>query len=171
MRNLYGPVGQIGYVVDDLAEAAARWSETTGIGPWRVYETIQLDRFTYEGKPSEPQIGIALAFSGAVQIELIQQFNDAPSMYRDLLETYGEGVQHICFYPSDYDAAVSHALSSGMAVGQEGSLWGIDFAYLRGDGGRVIEMANLPEEVLTQRQKAIDEAATWDGVDPVRGRG
>lgn len=171
MRDLYGPVGQLGYVVHDLEEAAARWAETTGIGPWRSMGRVELDHFTYNGEASEVEIGIAVAYSGAVQIELIQQFNDAPSMYRDLLDTYGEGAQHICFYPDDYDAAMDHALSSGMEVGQEGALWGIRFAYLRGDAGRVIELADLPEQVRAGRQKGIDEAATWDGTDPVRIRG
>ena len=171
MRDLYGPVGQIGYVVRDVEEAAARWVETTGIGPWRIHRSLDLDEFSYDGEPSDAQIGIALAYSGSVQIELIQQFNDAPSMYRDLLDTYGEGAQHICFYPNDYDAAVSHALSSGMTVGQQGELWGIRFAYLRGDAGRVIELADLSDQVRRGRQKGIDEAAAWDGTDPVRIRG
>ena len=171
MRDLYGPVGQLGYVVHDLEEAAARWAETTGIGPWRTLGRVELDHFTYEGEPSAVEIGIAVAYSGDVQIELIQQFNDAPSMYRDLLDTYGEGAQHICFYPDDYEAAMEHAMASGMEVGQEGALWGIRFAYLRGDAGRVIELADLPDQVRAGRQHGIDEAASWDGTDPVRVRG
>lgn len=171
MRELFGPIGQIGYVVHDLEAAATGWAATTGIGPWRSTGLLELDHFVYEGEPSDVEIGIAVAYSGDVQIELIQQFNDAPSMYRDLLDTYGEGVQHVCFYPDDYDAAMDHALSSGMEVGQHGSLWGIRFAYLRGDGGRVIELADLPGQVRAGRQKGIDEAVTWDGTDPVRVRG
>ncbi len=170
MRDLWGPVGQLGYVVHDLEEAAARWAETTGIGPWRILGAVDLDHFTYEAEASAVEIGIALAYSGDVQIELIQQFNDAPSMYRDLLDTYGEGAQHVCFYPDDYDAALEHALASGMTVGQEGALWGIRFAYLRGEGGRVIELADLPDHVRAGRQAGIAEAASWDGVDPVRIR-
>lgn len=170
MRDLYGPVGQLGYVVDDLEAAAARWAETTGIGPWRVLDNVELDHFTYDGEDADVRIGIAVAYTGDVQIELIQQYNDTPSMYRELLDTYGEGAQHVCFYPDDYDAAMTHALSTGMTVGQEGSLWGIRFAYLRGDGGRVIELADLPDQVRAGRQKGIDEAASWDGTDPVRAR-
>lgn len=169
--DAFGPVGQIGYVVHDLAEAAARWADTTGIGPWRVMDRVPLDHFTYRGEPSAVEIGIATAYSGAVQIELIQQHNDAPSMYRDLLDTYGEGAQHICFYPDDYDAALQSAADAGMAMGQEGSLWGIRFAYLEGDGGRVIEFADLPRQLRDGRPKAIAEAAAWDGSDPVRIRG
>ena len=171
MSTLFGPVGQIGYVVDDLEEAAQRWVDTTGIGPWTVLPHVPLDHFTYNGADSEAEIGIAMAYSGGIQIELIQQLNDAPSMYRELRDTYGEGVQHICFYPEDYDAAMETAARSGMRVGQEGALWGIRFAYLRGDNGRVIELGDLPPKVRAGRQTGIGEAAMWDGSDPIRIRG
>lgn len=170
MREVLGPVGQIGYVVNDLEAAVRSWYESTGIGPWRLLEHIELDDFEYEGQPSPMDMSIALAYSGGVQIELIQQHNDAPSMYRELLDTYGEGAQHICFYPADYDAAMATAAEHGLTVGQHGSLWGIRFAYLRGDSGRVIELGDLSDEIRAGRDKAIAEAAVWDGADPIRGR-
>ena len=170
MQNLFGPVGQIGYVVNDLEHAARTWFDTTGIGPWRLFERADFDSFVYEGSPSPVEVGIAMAFSGGVQIELIQQYNDAPSMYRELLDTYGEGAQHVCFYPDDYDAALHAATAQGMTIGQEGDIWGVHFAYLRGDAGRVIEMASLPESMRTGRARGIAEAAAWDGTNPVRSR-
>jgi catechol 2,3-dioxygenase-like lactoylglutathione lyase family enzyme len=170
MGEMFGPVGQIGYVVYNLESAARQWAETTGIGPWHVLPRVPLDHFTYYGAESGAEIGIAMAYSGDVQIELIQQHNDAPSMYRDLLDTYGEGVQHVCFYPADYDAAMTAAADCGMEVGQHGALWGIRFAYLRGESGRVIELADLPDAVRDRRGDAVAEAAAWDGSDPVRIR-
>ncbi len=171
MSGLFGPVGQIGYVVNDLEEAAQRWVDTTGIGPWTILSKVPLDHFTYNGQDAAVEIGIAVAYSGDMQIELIQQHNETPSMYRELLDTYGEGVQHVCFYPEDYDAALEAAFDAGMTVGQEGSLWGIRFAYLRGDNGRVLELGDLPKKVRAGRQVGIDEAASWDGTDPIRVRG
>jgi len=168
LRELWGPPGQIGYIVNDLESAAQKWTDTIGIGPWRIFEHAPFTGFQYNGSSSDVDAGIALAFMGDVQIELIQQHNDAPSMYRDLLDTYGEGAQHVCFYPQDYDAAISAAIDAGMEVGQEGDIWGVHFAYLRGDAGRVIELAQLPEQMRIGRQRGIDEAAAWDGADPIR---
>lgn len=170
MQNVFGPVGQIGYVVNDLEAAVESWGATTGIGPWRMLENLTLDEFEYEGEPSPVEMSIALAYSGGVQIELIQQHNDAPSMYRELLDTYGEGAQHICFYPEDYDAAMAYAAEQGMTVGQHGQLWGIRFAYLRGSDGRVLELGDIGAEVRAGREAGIAEAAAWDGSDPVRRR-
>lgn len=168
MRDLFGELGQIGYVVDDLVAAAQGWYEATGVGPWRIHETVPLDHLTYNGVPSPAEIGIAIAFSGALQIELIAQYNDAPSMYRELRDSYGEGAQHVCFYPDDYDRALDHALLAGMTVAQEGAIGGIRFAYLRGDGGRVIELADLPQQARHRQREAAERSRTWDGADPIR---
>lgn len=171
MHELFGPIGQIGYVVDDLEAAARTWFETTGIGPWTVIKDVPLDHFTYNGEPADVPFGMATAYTGGVQIELIQQHNDTPSMYNELSQTYGPGVQHVCFYPPDYDAALDHALANGFTVGQEGALAGIRFAYLRGPGGMVIELGDIPEAVREQRERHIAKSATWDGTDPIRVRG
>lgn len=170
MRDFWGPVGQIGYVVSDVEAAATRWHEATGIGPWRIMEDLEIDNWVYDGTPGPMSISMGVAYSGGVQIELIEQRTDAPSMYRDLLDTYGEGAQHVCFYPPSYDEAMSHLLDQGMTVGQAGELWGIRFAYMRGDAGQVIEFAELPDQVRVGRQKGIEEAADWDGENPIRGR-
>lgn len=168
LRELWGPIGQIGYIVDDLDSAAQQWTDSIGLGPWQIFDPAPFDVLRYKGEPSHAEVGFALAFMGDVQIELIQQHNDAPSMYRDLLDTYGEGVQHICFYPEDYDAARAAGLSAGMTVAQEGEIWGIDFAYLLGPGARVIELARLSDERRAMRNGAIAAAADWDGIDPFR---
>ena len=95
MSDLLGPVGQLGYVVEDLEKAAWSWVEKTGVGPWTVIPHVTLDYFNYLGEPSEVEMGIAMAFTGSMQIELIQQHNDAPSMYRDFINECGEGIQHV----------------------------------------------------------------------------
>ncbi|MEM7094183.1 MAG: VOC family protein [Actinomycetota bacterium] len=170
LRELFGPIGQIGYVVTDLMGAAQQWTDTIGIGPWTIFERAAFDEYRYEGEPAEIEIGVALAFMGDVQIELIQPLDDAPSMYREMLDTFGDGAQHICFYPDDYEAAIAAGIDAGMTVGQDGSIWGIDFAYLRGAHGQVLELARLSERRRAGRDAAIAEAATWDGTDPLRLR-
>jgi hypothetical protein len=162
LRELWGPIGQIGYIVHDLATAMQHWTDTIGVGPWRVADPAPFDRLHYQGAPTDAEVSIGLAFMGDVQIELISQGNDAPSMYRDLLDTYGEGAQHICFYPADYEAALAAGLHAGMTLGQDGQIWGVEFSYLLGDGGRVIELADLPDDMRTARHRAIASAAQWN---------
>lgn len=167
LRKIWGPIGQIGYVVDDLESSALQWTTSIGIGPWKVFNPAPFDSLRYHGEPTDALVGFALAFMGSVQIELIQQLNDAPSTYRDLLDTFGSGVQHLCFYPEDYDAALAAGLASGLTVVQDGDIWGVDFAYLHGTDGQVIELARLSDERRTMRNAAIEAAASWDGQNPL----
>ena len=109
-----------------------------------------------------------MAFTGSMQIELIQQHNDAPSMYQDFINECGEGIQHVCFYPQDYDSALESLTGTGMNVRQNGAIRGMRFAYLEGLDGNVLELGDIPEKVRLRRQDDIASAACWDGSDPVR---
>ena len=55
-----------------------------------------------------------------------------------------------------------------MTIGQEGEVWGVHFAYARGDGGRVIEFAEISDQMRAGRTAMVERDATWDGTDPVR---
>ena len=50
------------------------------------------------------EMSVALANSGDLQIELIQQRNDAPSMYKEFLDSGREGLQHMSYWTRDYQA-------------------------------------------------------------------
>lgn len=129
---------------------------------------MTLDYFNYLGEPSEVEIGIAMAFTGSIQIELIQQHNEAPSMYRDFMIDRGEGIQHLCFYPEDYDSALASLTGNGMRVGQDGAIRGMRFSYLEGMDGNIIEIGDIPDKIRLRRQQGITSAVEWDGSKPVR---
>ena len=70
MENDLGPVGQLGYVVNDLETAAWDWFQRTGIGPWTVIPHVTLDYFNYQGETSDVEMGIAMAFSVLCRLNL-----------------------------------------------------------------------------------------------------
>jgi glyoxalase/bleomycin resistance protein/dioxygenase superfamily protein len=59
-----------------------------------------------------------------MQLELIQQRCDTPSMWRDFIQSGREGMQHFAVWPEDYDAAYQRAIDAGFRVCQEGDLTG-----------------------------------------------
>src|ERR1044072_9189429 len=83
MSRIFGAVRQNGYVVRDIHAAMKHWIEVMGVGPWYYMDRVKTDWFRHRGKDSAVEMSIALANSGDLQIELIQQRNDAPSLYRD----------------------------------------------------------------------------------------
>ena len=115
-------------------------------------------------------ISIALANSGDVQLELIQQRCETPTMYRDFLAAGHEGMQHWSSWPENYDEIYQRALATGYTVGHEGDSPRGRFVYFRNEGhpGTVIEMADATP-IRMRIFDAIRAASVgWDGSDPIR---
>ena len=174
MSRLYGPVRQNGYVVRDIEAALAHWTSELGVGPFFYFERVPVEDFRYRGEPSPIEVSIALANSGSLQIELIQQRNDAPSMYRDFLVAGREGLQHLAFWPDDYDAALAAAAERGHAVGQSGCIGESGrFAYLETEAhsGTVVELSEVSGPKGRFFRHVAEVAASWDGGEPICSMG
>ena len=104
MSVFFGEIRQLGYVVPDIEAAMDYWSRVLGVGPFFYAERVPVVNFTYRGAPSSPVTSVALANSGPVQVELIQQRNDAPTMYRDFVQAKGSGLQHVAYWTQNFDA-------------------------------------------------------------------
>jgi hypothetical protein len=173
MSRIFGNIAQIGYVVRDIDAAMENWVKH-GVGPWFYVDRVQTDYFRYRGADSDMQMSVALANSGDVQLELIQPRNDAPSMYKDFLDSGREGAQHIAYWSNDFQVLLDRALAAGYTIGQEGSIGGEQgrFAYLdtEVEQGTVIEISDISGPKGQFFQYIRDVAATWDGSDPIRGR-
>ncbi|MEI9989652.1 MAG: VOC family protein [Rhizomicrobium sp.] len=172
MSRIFGNVRQNGYVVRDIEAAMRHWTEVLGVGPFYYIERVAMDWFRYRGAPSAPQVSIALANSGALQIELIQQRNDAPSMYRDFLEAGREGLQHMSYWTTDYQAALDRFTGLGYRIGQEGQIGGPKgrFVYFDTEAhpGTVIEVSDISGGKGVFFERIRKAAETWDGSRPVR---
>jgi hypothetical protein len=165
-----GPLRQVGYVVRDIEQAMLQWV-STGVGPWHYVEKVPVQDFRYKGTPHELQMSVALANSGYLQLELIQQRNDAPSLYLDFLRTAGEGAHHVAYWTEQFDELSRALLASSYTVGHSGSI-GMKgrFEYFVNERcpGTIIELSEM-SGFKGEYFKAIAEtAAHWDGSDPIR---
>jgi len=122
MSRLFGPLRQMGYVVPDVEAAMRHWVEVCGVGPWFYAERLPLTSFSYGGaRYDDIHLSIGLANSGEMQIELIQQRSEHPSMAREFLLAHPKGgLQHWSSWPENYDELYQRALANGYQVGQEG---------------------------------------------------
>jgi hypothetical protein len=172
MSALFGKVCQNGYVVRDIDAALKFWTEVLRVGPFFLVRKVKTDWFRYRGIDSPVEMSIALANSGDLQIELIQQLNDAPSMYRDFLKGHGEGLQHMSYWSTDYQALYDAAIAAGFSIGHEGQIGGPKgrFAYFEtaGHPGTVIEISDISGSKGRFFERIKAAAAGWDGSDPVR---
>lgn len=171
MSRIFGEIAQLGYVVRDVRASMDRWVRN-GVGPWFYFEDVKTDYFRHRGVDSPMKMSVAIANSGSIQIELIQQRNDAPSMYREFLAAGREGMQHVAYWTKDYQALYDRVRELGYAIGQEGCIGGPlgRFAYLdtEHEPGTVIEISDVsgPKGEFFALVRAA--AAEWDGSMPIR---
>jgi hypothetical protein len=172
MSRYFGEIRQNGYVVRDIAAAMKHWIEVLGVGPFFYLEEAPIQDFRYYGEPSEMIASIALANSGPLQIELIQQRNDAPSMYRDFLAAGHEGLQHVAYWTEDFDRDFDRLREQGFTVGQSGEVGGPDgrMVYFATEGhpGTVIELSEISGPKGQTFKMIAEKARTWDGTNPIR---
>src|SRR5262245_6793148 len=124
MSGRFGGVIQNGYVVRDIEAAMRHWIDVLGVGPWFYIDHLPVADFQYKGQPSPVDISLALANSGTLQIELIQQRNDAPSLYLDFLRAGHEGLQHLGYGTRVFEADLARLLARGYTMRQAGRVPG-----------------------------------------------
>ncbi len=171
MSHYFGPVRQNGYVVPDVRAAIEHWAGTLGVGPWHLIEEFPLRDGRYRGRPTDARAAIALGFSGALQIELIEPLDDAPSPYADFLKACpAGGLQHVSSWPTaaEYDAARDRFVAGGGEVLFEGRAGNTRFVYFDtvAHFGTCFEMADLSRGTARLFAAIHDVASTWDGTGP-----
>ena len=172
MSRIFGAVRQNGYVVRDIEAAMRFWTAVQRVGPFFYIPAVKTDWFRYRGVDSPVELSIALANSGDLQIELIQQRNGAPSLYREFLESGHEGLQHMSYWSHDYQALYDKAIGLGYKVGHEGQIGGDKgrFAYFdtQAHPGTVIEISDISGTKGPFFEKVRQAALSWDGTRPIR---
>jgi Glyoxalase/Bleomycin resistance protein/Dioxygenase superfamily len=169
MTVLPGPIRQIGYVVTDLDRAMACWLEL-GVGPWFVIRGLPM-RANYRGEPCATTLSLALSNSGELQVELIQQLDDTPSIFTEFLTAHGSGYHQLAYWTTDFEDTMREVEKAGWPVvwsGGEGL--GVRFAYVEPPEApaAVIEISELTDATAANAMFMHDAAAGWGGSDPIR---
>ena len=185
MSRIFGDLLQIGYVVEDIEATMAHWASRLGVGPWFYMKHLSVPDFTYRGQPSPVRLSLALANSGSMQIELIQQRNEAPSMYLDFRALSStptphdawcddhQGVQHLGYGSMDFDADMRRYAALGYTIVQCGTGGSRGpFAYLDTEAhtGTVVEIMDLAHGREALFAGIAAAARGWDGAEPIRTR-
>jgi hypothetical protein len=170
------PIGgliQFAYTVPDVHTAMTTWTERFGIGPWFVRGPFTPTEAQYRGLPTSPTLTLARAFSGQAMVELVQQHDDGPSVYRDVIETQGRGYgfHHMAIGVRDFDAAVAaHRRAGAEVVFTDTVPTGARVAYVDTTDAlpgmvEIVEMNEAQERAYTRIHLA---SLDWDGADPIR---
>lgn len=162
---------QMAYVVDDLQRAIEHWVARLNVGPWFVLDHFTGEHAVYRGRPSEADVGIAMAFAGHMNIELLSPNDEHPSVYKELIDARGYGFHHFGRASADVDADVERLQAEGMEVAfRAGVPTGGDVVYMDTHGAlpgfiELIPTTPLMEQAFTGFYRA---SLAWDGADPIR---
>ena len=176
MSRIFGEARQLGLVVKDIDEGLRAATRSLGVGPFYVLRKVRPDWFRYRGQESTPPLmSLAFAFSGPMQLEIIEQHDDAPSAYREFIDRGQSGAQHLSSWaetPEQYDQMRAAALAAGATIVHEGQLGPGRFAYfdtVETSLGLCFEIAEgLIPPYRPLMDKMAETASNWDGNDPLR---
>lgn len=171
MAAHFGPVMQLGFVVPDLESAMRHWLDKVGIGPFFVLEHVRFAQVLHRGQPTDIDMSVALAQWGEVQVELIQQFNDAPSIYTEFPGRRQGGLQHVGVMTGSVADDLVRLKALGIEPVQQGHTGtGIRFAYVNTDDhpGGMIELIEAGPAIVGFFKLVREAAQGWDGRDPIR---
>jgi catechol 2,3-dioxygenase-like lactoylglutathione lyase family enzyme len=166
-----GRVIQYAYTVPDLAEAIRSYTDVLHIGPWFKRGPFLPPAARYRGQQSRAELSLARAFSGDSMIELIQQHNDAPSVYREVIGQRGFGFHHWAIPTRAFDDETHRYEAQGFQVAYSDVLdTGARVNYVDATAaiGGMVELVELSDAQLERYTLFYVSSLDWDGTEPVR---
>jgi methylmalonyl-CoA/ethylmalonyl-CoA epimerase len=166
-----GEVMQLAYVPADFDAALLFWTKTMGAGPFFALNHVKLEDTRYQGAPVEIDFSMALGYWGDIQIELIRQHNDAPSIYKAWRDAGREGLHHVCILVDDMAAARRASAEAGAVIAQEAKVSGggeVIYVDTGGGPGTMVEILKPGPGSRDFFAMMREAARGWDGRDPLR---
>ncbi len=161
---------QMCWVVPDARAAAEAWVKSTGTGPFFLVEKFSMRNAQYRGQPTDVELTIAVAQAGEMQIEIISQNNEVPSIYRELVPHGKSGFHHVALYSRNYDAEVAAYTAGGAVIAASGRVGRNRICYVDTTPtiGCMVELIEADDACDRIYAKIADTARDWDGKDPIR---
>ncbi len=170
MSAIY-PIFQHAYFVNDVEEAARKWHRLYGAGPFVLVPHHKTEKFQYRGTLQEADVSYAFGYSGDAQIQLIEQHDDTPSIYRDMYEAGTYGHHHVARLVPDYPS--ERARMAELAGEPHCELFANDIVACYFDTtpqlGYYTELHSITDRILATFARWKDAHDRWDGTgSPIR---
>jgi glyoxalase/bleomycin resistance protein/dioxygenase superfamily protein len=155
----------LGYVVRDLEEAARRWYDLAGVGPFLVLDHVHFDTLTVDGRPATFDHSAAFAAHGDVFLE-IQRVHDANPAAAAAFFRAGEApaLHHLAYVADDPAVTAAHLRDRGIPQTVTASAAGLSIAQydVRASLGFAVEIHPRTDEFVALFAKVRAAADGWD---------
>ncbi len=172
MFNL-GPPVQIAYAVVNAHDAARKWAEDFGAGPFFVAEHIPVTNVIHRGSPAVFDHTSAYGQWGEIMVELVQDHGEGPSAVRDLFAPDESGLHHVAYFVDDLDTATIELEKRGFPLAMSAEARGdtrFHFVDAVSQLGHFLELYEPSSALQSFYQKVRAASEGWDGSDPIRAR-
>lgn len=164
----FGPIFQIAYVERDFEKAILSWN-FLGVGPFFVADHVDVP-YEYLGQKLEAKLTLAFSYWGDMQIEIIQQYDDGPSVYRKWMDGSQSGIHHFCVLVDDIAEIRQRCNGAGLRIEQQMSTASAEVFYAKmpHESSHYLEFAQFAPNSGPLFDKIKHECAIWDGTNPIR---
>lgn len=124
-------VAQIGFIVKDIEKTNKAFANFFGMDAPEIAWTGEFKdtQQHYKGKPVGSRAKQSFFEMKNIELELIEP-DEEPSIWRDHLESHGEGIHHIAFVVDNVKQTVSNLDNLDFSLIQEGEYEGGRYAYV-----------------------------------------
>lgn len=158
---------QFAYTVDDIQEGMRRYTDLLRIGPWFLIGPFVPAKGVYRGAVTTMRISLAVAFAGEAMVELIEQHDEAPSVYQETLKARGaHGFHHWAIGARNFDATLAQFKGQGYPEAfSDISPRGVRVVYFdtTRDLPGMLEIIEMTADVEEQYRRMYQAAKDWDG--------
>jgi hypothetical protein len=158
---------QFAYTVHDIQEGMRRYTDLLRVGPWFLIGPFVPAKGVYRGAVTTMRISLAVAFAGEAMVELIEQHDEAPSVYQETLKARGaHGFHHWAIGARDFDATISRFTKQGYPEAfSDISPRGVRVVYFdtTRDLPGMLEIIEMTADVEEQYGRMYQAAKDWDG--------
>jgi hypothetical protein len=108
-------VGQLGFIVHDVRSSLPAYESIYNLKTW--FEPIYAQKeFKIDGELLDLEFNIAFGYSGNLQVEIFEEKSQGAPVYKDHLDSKGEGLHHLGFYVNDLDSRLKVAQRLGFDI-------------------------------------------------------
>jgi Glyoxalase/Bleomycin resistance protein/Dioxygenase superfamily len=174
-RFSFGPrdndIIQIAYTVADIEEGMRHYTELLHIGPWFLVGPFVPPKGVYRGTTTKMKVSLALAFTGQLMVELIEQHDNEPSVFQETLKARGaHGFHHWAIGARDFEKTAAHYRSRGYEEAFSDTA-PMGFRVIYFDTSRdlpdMLEVIEMNKAAEAGFQKMYQAAQEWNGKDHI----
>jgi len=157
---------QVAFLVDDLDSAIDNWVSLHNVGPFYVDRHTGYAERSFRDAPGEWDVSLAFAYSGDLQIELVQCHDDSPSVFSEFRSIHGRGAHHLGAITPDLAGDIRAFAERGIAPVQHAvSSSGVEPAFFETGAvpGQMLELIQGSDPLQAAFGALKAAADAWDG--------